>query len=49
VIESRLLNVNLLQELLLKSQQRLEHLDLQIQNQNHQNVKREFKVITDFA
>jgi hypothetical protein len=34
---------------LLKSQPRLEHLELRIQNQNHQNVKRAFKIITDFA
>ena len=49
VIESQLLNANLLQKRLLKSQQRLEHLELPIQNQNHQNVKRAFKIITDFS
>jgi hypothetical protein len=49
VIESRLPNVNLRQKLLLKSQQRLEHLDLPIQNQKHQNVNHAFKIITDFA
>ena len=48
-IENPLLKVNLLQELLLKSQQRLEHLELPIRNQKHQNVRREFKIITDFA
>ena len=45
VIVSPLLKVNLLQKLLLKSQQRLEHLDLPIQNQNHQNVKHAFRKI----
>ena len=49
VIESRLPNVNLHQKRLLKSQPRLEHLELPIQNQSHQNVKRAFKIITDFA
>ena len=49
VIESRLPNVNLRQKRLLKSQPRLEHLELRIQNQSHQNVKRAFKIITDFA
>jgi hypothetical protein len=34
---------------LLKSQPRLEHLEPQTQNQKHQNVKRAFKIITDFA
>ena len=49
VIESRLPNANLRQKRLLKSQQQLEHLELPIQNQNHQNVKHAFKIITDFA
>jgi hypothetical protein len=34
---------------LLKSQPRLEHLELLIQNQKHQNVNHAFKIITDFA
>ena len=49
VIESQLQNANLLQKRLLKSQQRLEHLEPPTQNQNHQNVKRAFKIIIDFA
>ena len=49
VIENQLPNVNLRQKRLLKSQPRLEHLELPIQNQSHQNVKRAFKIITDFA
>jgi hypothetical protein len=48
-IENQLPNVNLRQKRLLKSQQQLEHLELPIQNQSHQNVKRAFKIITDFA
>jgi hypothetical protein len=49
VIESQLPNVNLRRKRLLKSQPRLEHLELPIQNQSHPNVKRAFKIITDFA
>ena len=45
VIESLLPNANLRQKRLLKSQPRLEHLELLIQNQSHQNVKHAFKTI----